>query len=290
MRGLHVIIAKPAVMKLEHHVELVRLAEEKGVLVCVEMHKRWDPIYMDATTRIRQGILGGFSYCASYMSQPKKQLRTFGAWAGKSSDISYYLNAHHVDFLANAVQGFARPTRVTAMASTGVANDMGIPAEDTITVSVQWEDVGTGALGHSVHTSSWIAPPADVHSQQRFFYLGTKGEANVDQAHRGYTTSTDAAGFTSNNPLFMKYTPDEEGRFAGQQGYGYQSISLFIEGAQRLAQSVPLAAVARGLASMSSPASHFVTAIIEAGRISLDEKGRSVAIVDYKGSVPGRLV
>lgn len=31
------------------------------------------------------------------MSQPKFQLETFRAWAGKSSDISYYLNSHHID-------------------------------------------------------------------------------------------------------------------------------------------------------------------------------------------------
>lgn len=24
------------------------------------------------------------------------------------------------------------------------------------------------------------------------------------------------------NPLFMKYTPDRDGRFAGQSGYGYR--------------------------------------------------------------------
>lgn len=36
-------------------------------------------------------------YFSSYMSQPKFQLETFRAWAGKSSDISYYLNSHHID-------------------------------------------------------------------------------------------------------------------------------------------------------------------------------------------------
>lgn len=30
------------------------------------------------------------------MTQPKKQLDTFAGWAGKSSDISYYLNSHHI--------------------------------------------------------------------------------------------------------------------------------------------------------------------------------------------------
>jgi D-galacturonate reductase len=39
------------------------------------------------------------------MSQPKYQLHTFKSWAGRSSDISYYLNAHHVDFLLWAMKG-----------------------------------------------------------------------------------------------------------------------------------------------------------------------------------------
>ena len=30
----------------------------------------------------------------------------------------------------------------------------------------------TGA-GTAVYTSSWIAPKSDVHSQQRFFYMGS---------------------------------------------------------------------------------------------------------------------
>lgn len=63
--------------------------------------------------------------------------------------------------------------------------------------------------GTAVYTSSWAAPKADVHSQQRFFYMGQKGEINVDQAHRGYTVAKDGDGFRSVNPLFMKYTPTD---------------------------------------------------------------------------------
>eukprot|EP01065_Artemidia_motanka_P030841 TRINITY_DN36986_c0_g1_i1.p1 TRINITY_DN36986_c0_g1~~TRINITY_DN36986_c0_g1_i1.p1 ORF type:complete len:445 (+),score=109.13 TRINITY_DN36986_c0_g1_i1:71-1336(+) len=286
-RKLHVLIAKPAVQTLEQHLILSRAAAEQGVLACVEMHKRWDPIYADATTRIRTGALGGFNYCVSYMSQPKKQLKTFAAWAGKSSDINYYLNAHHIDFLANAVSGFARPTRVTAMASRGVAERMGIDTEDTITVNVSWADTRTGGTGHSVHTSSWVAPPSDVHSQQRFFYLGTEGEATVDQAHRGYTTGTDAAGFSSNNPLFMKYTPDAEGHFDGQLGYGYRSLALFVNAAQRLrAGGVRVGSFDESLATMGTPASTYVTAIVEAGRRSLDSGGAAVSVECAVDGIP----
>ena len=56
----------------------------------------------------------------SYMSQPKQQLETFKAWAGKSSDISFYLNSHHVDFHVWSQRGQTRPMVVTALGSTGV--------------------------------------------------------------------------------------------------------------------------------------------------------------------------
>ena len=61
--------------------------------------------------------------------------------------------------------------------------------------------------------------------------MGAEGEVTVDQAHRGYSVATDALGFMSENPLFMKYTPTD-GRFAGQAGYGYRSIEAFIEAAE----------------------------------------------------------
>jgi D-galacturonate reductase len=117
-RGLHVMITKPAVQTLEHHRILHEAAEKMGVLVAVEVHKRWDQMYGDARDKIRN--LGPFSYMYSYMSQPKHQLETFRAWAGKGSDISYYLNSHHIDFHEWCVGETSRPISVVAMASTGV--------------------------------------------------------------------------------------------------------------------------------------------------------------------------
>lgn len=233
--GLHVLVTKPAVKTLKDHQKLHEAAVRNNVLVAIEVHKRYDQIYGDARDKI-QG-LGPFSYLYAYMSQPKHQLDTFRAWAGKSSDISYYLNSHHIDFHEWAVGDTSRPTKVTAVASTGLALSMfDIDCEDTITLTVQWENVEKTAsgevkatgLGTAVYTSSWIAPKSDVHSQQRFFYMGQKGEVNVDQAHRGYNMSADGQGYRSVNPLFMKYTPSD-GKFAGQLGYGYRSFEYFID-------------------------------------------------------------
>jgi D-galacturonate reductase len=284
-RGLHVLIAKPIVKTVQEHLKLARAATEHGVLVAMEVHKRWDPIYVDARDRIRN--LGPFGYFSSYMSQPKSQLDTFRGWAGQSSDISYYLNAHHVDFHLWAVQSRARPRTVAALASTGVAQQRGIDTEDTITLCSQWENVDSGHAATAVYTASWIAPPSDVHSQQRFFYMGQRGEVQVDQAHRGYSVATDDAGFGSPNPLFMKYTPDVQGRFAGQTGYGYRSIEAFVDAVHAIRSRGASPADLDGtLATVHDTVA--VTAILEAGRRSLDRGGRAISIdYDQSGRVQG---
>jgi D-galacturonate reductase len=279
-----VLIAKPIVKTLTEHLELLRAAEQHGVLVAMEVHRRWDPIYVDARDRIRG--LGDFSFLQSYMSQPKPQLDTFRAWAGKSSDISYYLNAHHIDFSMWAVSQFAPPLTVHASAATGWAEANGISTKDTITLTVDWENVNSGNKATAIYTSSWIAPKADVHSQQRFFYMGHWGEVSVDQAHRGYTLATDAAGYASANPLFMKYAPDADGYFAGQSGYGYRSIEDFVEAATAIRAGGATAETFAGkLATIQETA--VVTAILEAGRRSLDLGGAFQIEYDGRQLPPG---
>lgn len=274
-QGCHVLVAKPAVKTVEEQLQIVRAAKQHRVLVAMEVHKRWDPIYADARDRIRQ--LGEFSFFQSYMSQPKSQLQTFRSWAGKSSDISYYLNTHHIDFNVWACGHLARPVSVRASAATGFATSQGIPSEDTITLLVDWESKSGQNRATAVYTASWIAPRSDVHSQQRFFYMGHLGELTVDQAHRGYSSADDGDGYRSLNPLFMKYTPDSAGNFAGQLGYGYRSIEAFIQAVCQIRQGEAqpedfesVLATARGTL--------LVTAILEAGRKSLDAGGATIPI------------
>ncbi|MEM6885429.1 MAG: Gfo/Idh/MocA family oxidoreductase [Verrucomicrobiota bacterium] len=276
-RGLHVLIAKPIVQTVADHKALLEAGDRKGVLVAMEVHKRWDPIYVDARDKIRE--LGDFSFINAYMSQPKSQLETFRAWAGKSSDISYYLNAHHIDFHNWAVGHRAKPLSVTAMAATGVAQERDIPTEDTITLAVQWKNTESGNLGTALYTSSWIAPKSDVHSQQRFHYMGHGGEIQVDQAHRGYQMATDADGYTSPNPLFMKYRPNEEGEFVGGSGYGCLSIEAFLLAATSVnTRETTVNDWDHKLATARQTLP--VTAILEAGRKSLDAGGAKIVLED----------
>ena len=171
--GLHVLITKPAVKLLSDHHDLLVESRKHQVFVYVEHHKRFDPAYADA--RYRAKSLGDFNYFYSYMSQPKSQLETFKTWAGKDSDISYYLNSHHVDVCESMVPEY-EPVRVTASGSKGIAEDLGCVAgtEDTITLLVVWrkrDDPSKVATG--VYTASWTAPQkAGVHSNQ-YFHCGS---------------------------------------------------------------------------------------------------------------------
>lgn len=168
-RRMHVLITKPATKLLEHHLTLLAEARKHGVFVYIEHHKRFDPAYSDARAKAR--TIGDFGYFYSYMSQPKSQLETFKAWAGKDSDISYYLNSHHVDICESMVPDYS-PVKVTASAAKGAAVEVGcVPeTEDTITLLVEWrgkEDPTKVATG--VYTASWTAPlKAGVHSNQYF--------------------------------------------------------------------------------------------------------------------------
>ena len=93
------------------------------------------------------------------------------------------------------------------------------------------------------------------------------------------------------NPLFMKYTP-RNGRFVGQDGYGYKSFELFVRAASQVNQGFavpedfegfgPLNV--EGLAGIGGTLQ--VTAILEAGRRSLDRGSVPVAILYEKEEFP----
>ena len=283
--GNHVLITKPATKLLSHHLELVSLAQQHNVFVYIEHHKRFDPAYADAKFRSRN--LGDFNYFYSYMSQPKSQLATFKAWAGKESDISYYLNSHHVDICEWMVRDAGwRPASVRASASLGISEEVGCVkgTEDTITLLVDWVRSSDDKRATGIYTASWTAPMnAGVHSQQHFHYVASQGEVNVNQAKRGYDVvdENDHSGSSLKwyNPFYMRYAPDEEGNFNGQSGYGYVSFEKFIDGVTAVNEGrLSLGDLdKRGLPTLKNTV--MTTAILEAGRVSLDEAYRSVQIV-----------
>jgi D-galacturonate reductase len=80
----------------------------------------------------------------------------------------------------------------------------------------------------------------------------------------------------------MRYAPDEEGNFGGQTGYGYISFEKFIDAITALNEGrVTLEELDnRPLPTLKNTIA--TTAILHAGRVSLDEK-RAVDISEKDG-------
>ena len=109
--------------------------------------------------------------------------------------------------------------------------------------------------------------------------MAANGEVRIDQAKRGYDVAEDSQGqLMWYNPFYMKYAPDEEGNFNGQTGYGYISFEKFVDAVTAFKEGkVSLDELdRRGLPTLKNTIA--TTAILEAGRKSLDER-RSVEIV-----------
>ena len=106
-----------------------------------------------------------------------------------------------------------------------------------------------------------------------------EGEVTADQCHRGYTlASDDSDGLMSLNPLYIRNIPDTKGRYCGQSGYGYVSFERFVKAAAEInaGKKIP------GDFDDELPTgkvTEAVTAILEAGRISLNNNGNQVALL-----------
>ena len=206
--------------------------------------------------------------------------------------LSYYLSSHHVDICCWILQDLAVPSRVVASAATGIAT--GDPyncvpeTEDTITLMVDWQSIKSPRhKGTAVFTASWTAPlKAGVHTNQHWYYMAEKvfmlatntllniwqGDINVDQAHRGYDITVDDTGKAWYNPFYMKYSPSESGHFDGQRAYGYVSIEKFIDAARSVNAGLTKPDIYDAHGSPTIANTVLTTAILNAGRISLDEK------------------
>ena len=66
-RGLHVMVTKPVVKTLAEHTALLEAAKAKNVMVMVEVHKRFDPIY--ARPLPPQAMLAQYKRVLEYLSR-----------------------------------------------------------------------------------------------------------------------------------------------------------------------------------------------------------------------------
>jgi predicted dehydrogenase len=218
-QGAHVITEKPMCLSIHEADQIVRLARDKGLLVAVDMHKRYDPDHL----RIRQEIcrqIGEPLYGVAYLEEPLEVSTTTFKWAAQSDPFSY-VGSHWVDLIWHYFH--SKPLSLSAVGQKKCLASQGIDAYDAVQVRVDYEN------GLSMHfLNNWITP-ADFEGpvNQGHEIVGTRGKVESDQQYRGLRFWSQGAGSRTVNTHFTREVERADGS-RGLVGYGVDSLAAAI--------------------------------------------------------------
>lgn len=294
---LHVCIVKPLVLSYRQAEGIADLAYEKGLVVGVEYHKRFDDRCLMARQGYRAGKFGEFRLGQACMHEPYYYRHSnFQNWCTcENSDMFTYVGCHYVDLVAY-ITGL-KPVAVSVYgireqypngnwgylwtdgrviwdngACLSVADAMGYP--------------DSAAGGNAQGLTLWCRGDNDacllVHDDQ---FRGVKHCYNECGEEPGDTR------YAEPSPDYFKLV-DRGGPGLDPVGYGFRSIEYIVKACLK-ARSLPGLAERQRLireydekSIMATPRnSSYNELVIEAGRKSILSGGREVAI-DYSVSPP----
>lgn len=230
--GRHVIVEKPLCLKVEEAREIIKLADEKGIYILTDYHKRHDRSIRAARYKFKRGHLGEMLHGHAWIEEPKYMaLEVFKDWCEKSSPFEY-VGVHYADAYY-FVTGL-KPKRLVAFGQKKYLPTQGKDAYDAVQATIEWEDGSVFFI-----QTSWVNNPKNsAMTNQGMMLLGTMGEYWADHKDRHTHFVTDEKGFEQFNPNFFKQYdswdfPGEE----DQVGYGYDSIVQGINDIRKITEA-----------------------------------------------------
>jgi predicted dehydrogenase len=221
----HVIVEKPMCLELAEADEIIALADEKQRVVCVDMHKRYDPDHLRVQNDVKNRI-GDPLYGRAILEEPLEVSTSTFKWAEQSDPFSY-VGPHWTD-LFHHYYG-AKPIGLTAVGQKKRLVRDGINAYDAVQVRVDWDN------GMSIYfQNNWINP-ADFEGNvnQEHEIVGADGKVESDQQYRGFRYWVNGSGSRTANNHFTRDIPREDGT-AAYIGYGTDSIHAGLLAACRI--------------------------------------------------------
>ncbi|MFT4589359.1 MAG: putative dehydrogenase [Limisphaerales bacterium] len=215
--GVHVITEKPMCLSIDEADQIVELAREKGLIVAVDMHKRYDPDHL----RIRDDIaaqIGDPIYGQAYLEEPLEVSTSTFKWVEKSDPFSY-VGPHWTDLIYHYYR--SKPVSLTAVGQKKRLIRDGIDAYDAVQVRVDFEN------GMSIHFhNNWITPDDfEGPVNQGHEIVGTDGKVESDQQYRGFRFWKNGGGSRTSNNHFTRDVKRPDGSHA-YVGYGVDSITV----------------------------------------------------------------
>jgi predicted dehydrogenase len=223
--GCHIVVEKPMCLDTAEADQIVEAANAAGRVVCVDMHKRFDPDHLRIRHDIRNRI-GDPLYGTAILEEPLEvSLSTF-KWAEQSDPFSY-VGPHWTD-LFHHYYG-AKPVGLTAVGQKKRLIRDGINAYDAVQVRVDWDN------GMSIYfQNNWINPPDfEGPVNQGHEIVGSEGKVESDQQYRGFRFWYAGGGSRTSNNHFTRDVPRPDGG-AAYVGYGTDSIHVGLLAACRI--------------------------------------------------------
>jgi predicted dehydrogenase len=221
-RGVHVITEKPMTLDATEADAIIQTAEERGLLVGVDMHKRYDPDHLCLRDRLSKEI-GTPLYGRAVLEEPLEvSTEVFKAWTEQSDPFSY-VGCHWTD-LYIAYFG-VKPVSLFAVGQkVKLRNEYNLDAFDAVQVKVQFDN------GMSIDfINNWITPDefeAPVNQESMLF--GTNGFVESDSQYRGLRFHTGGRGTQTCNTHMTRDLTREDGSQA-YIGYGVDSLVVCVE-------------------------------------------------------------
>ena len=290
----HVICVKPLVLTAHESLEIERTAYTRGLFCGIEYHKRFDDRAHKARRLYREGLFGEFKLgTARLMEKWYYRNSNFQNWFTKeNSDAFTYIGCHYVD-LVHFITGLLP----VAVGSYGIVDKFPNGKEGYLwcDTRVRWEN---GAALNLQTSLSYPNEGPGPNTQGMTLYCSGSGEgALIDHSdqYRGLSYSfgvkpkgEGATFYTEPSPDYFQYN-DLGGPGLEPVGYGVRSVEFLVRTAKRVdcamdRQSELKQIDATGV--VATPAnSRYNELVVEAGRMSILNNGREVAITH--GEVPG---
>ncbi|OPZ09892.1 MAG: putative 4,5-dihydroxyphthalate dehydrogenase [candidate division BRC1 bacterium ADurb.BinA292] len=294
---LHVCVVKPMVLKYAQAVELERMAYERGLVIGVEYHKRFDTRNLMARQAYREGRLGEFRLAQAQMIEPwYYRYSNFQNWCiCENSDMFTYVGCHYVDLVA-----FITGLRPVAVSVYGIVDEYPNGNKGFLWTDgrVIWEN---GACLSVVDAIGYPNAAAGSNAQGLTMWCQGPDDAALlvhSDQYRGVKTSYTTAGSDPGDTIYCEPNPDyfqyvyQGGEGLVPTGYGHRSAEHIVRACIRAGAIADLAERQRYLklldadGIMATPAnSSYNELVIEASRLSILNGGREV-VIQY-GDAPG---
>jgi predicted dehydrogenase len=294
---LHICIVKPLVLKYAQAEEVASRAYERGLIVGIEYHKRFDHRSLMARKSYRQGRLGQFRLAQAQMIEPYYYRDSnFQNWCTcENTDMFTYVGCHYVDLVA-----FITGLRPVSVSVYGIRDKYPNGNEGFLWTDgrVIWEN---GASLSVVDAIGYPSGAAGGNAQGLTMWCQGDQDATLlvhDDQFRGvkchYNSPGDQPGdtqYAEPNPDYFQLV-DQGGKGLTPVGYGSRSVEYIIQackqaaGLSKLADRQKLIRQYDSEGIMATPAnSSYNELVIEAARMSILNNGREVIIDHQKPSV-----